>query len=209
MQHVSILSSRSPEDAVAVEADHWTLLITEIAQGNRHALAELYAAIQRPLFLYLCQMTPDRGLAEEILQDTLIAVWKGASSFEGRSSVRTWIFGIARRQTHNALRGRGLAAIEDEEALERVPAPGPSLEERALAEVETEELAKALNQLSAIHKEVIILALIQGLPQKDIAEIVGVPEGTIKSRLNNARRSLRQMLESRERGAHPANGGGV
>jgi DNA-directed RNA polymerase specialized sigma24 family protein len=54
----------------------------------------------------LLQLTPDYGLAEELLQDTLVAVWKSARSFEGRSSVLTWLIGIARRQAHNTLRQR-------------------------------------------------------------------------------------------------------
>lgn len=60
-------------------------LLRQIAAGDRHALAELYERYQRPLFSYLLQLTPDYGIAEELLQDTLVAVWKSAHSFEGRS----------------------------------------------------------------------------------------------------------------------------
>ena len=77
-------------------------VISRIAIGDRDALAELYACYQHTLFSYLLQLTPDHGLAEEILQDTLVAVWKCAQSYEGRSSVRTWLIGIARRH-HQAL----------------------------------------------------------------------------------------------------------
>src|SRR4051812_38715149 len=86
------------------EQDGGAALLRRIAGGDREALVDLYNRYQRPLFRYLCQMTPDRGLAEEILQDTLVAVWQGAASFEGRSALRTWVFGIARRQAHNTLR---------------------------------------------------------------------------------------------------------
>ena len=70
-------------------------VLGRIAAGDRQALAELYERYQRVLFSYLQQLTPDYGLAEELLQDTLIAVWKSACSFEGRSSVLTWLIGIA------------------------------------------------------------------------------------------------------------------
>src|SRR4051794_20399568 len=98
-------------------------LVARIGSQDRLAVADLYARYQRPLFRYLCQMTPDRGLAEEILQDTLVAVWRGAASFEARSAVRTWLFAIARRQAHNAMRRRGLAVTDDDEALEALVEP--------------------------------------------------------------------------------------
>lgn len=82
-------------------------VLDRIATGDRDALAHFYSTYQRPLFRYLCTLTPDQGLAEEILQDTLVAVWRSAGAFEGRSAVRTWVFGIARRQAHNALGAAG------------------------------------------------------------------------------------------------------
>src|SRR5215467_2765549 len=83
-------------------------LLKRIAGGDRQALTELYSRYQRLLFNYLLQLTPDYGLAEELLQDTLVAVWKSACRFEGRSSVQTWLIGIARRQAHNTLRQKRL-----------------------------------------------------------------------------------------------------
>src|SRR5690606_10837606 len=91
-------------------------LLARIAAEDRRAVAELYARHQRPLFRYLSQLTADHGLAEEILQDTIVAVWQSASTFEGRSAVRTWLFSIARRQAHNVLRRRGLP-LAGEDAL--------------------------------------------------------------------------------------------
>ena len=90
-------------------------VVGRIAAGDREALAELYQRYQRILFSYLQQLTPDYGLAEELLQDTLVAVWKSAHRFEGRSSVQTWLIGIARRQAHNTLRQRKLPLIDEAE----------------------------------------------------------------------------------------------
>ncbi len=90
-------------------------VVGRIAAGDRDALAELYQRYQRILFSYLQQLTPDYGLAEELLQDTLVAVWKSAHRFEGRSSVQTWLIGIARRQAHNTLRQRKLPLIDEAE----------------------------------------------------------------------------------------------
>jgi DNA-directed RNA polymerase specialized sigma24 family protein len=70
-------------------ADEDTQLVKRIVAGDRQALSELYGRYQRSLFNYLLQLTPDYGLAEELLQDTLVAAWKSARTFEGRSSVQT------------------------------------------------------------------------------------------------------------------------
>lgn len=169
-------------------------LLERIARGDRDALAELYSQYQRPLFRYLCQLTPDRGLAEEILQDTLVAVWRGAGSFAGRSALRTWLFGIARRQAHNALRRRGLPLI-DEDALADVSDPDLMPEEQVLARADADELARKLAQLVPIHREVLVLCFVNGLTYDEIAQVVGIPEGTVKSRLSNAKRALRQLLK--------------
>src|SRR5258708_34928339 len=93
-------------------------LLKDIAGGDRQAISELYARYQRLLFNYLLQLTPDYGLAEELLQDTLVAIWKSASSFGGRSSVQTWLIGVARRQAHNTLRQRKISLVNESEVEE-------------------------------------------------------------------------------------------
>ncbi len=172
-------------------------VIRRIAIGDRDALAELYACYQRTLFNYLLQLTPDRGLAEEILQDTLVAVWKSAQSFEGRSSVRTWLIGIARRQAHNTLRQRRLP-LADETEMEGLVATDPEPEAWTLASFARDELAAAFRQLAPLHREVLVLTFVQELSYQETATILEVPVGTVKSRLSNARRALRAQLDGRE-----------
>jgi len=172
-------------------------VIRRIAIGDRDALAELYACYQRTLFNYLLQLTPDRGLAEEILQDTLVAVWKSAQSFEGRSSVRTWLIGIARRQAHNTLRQRRLP-LANETEMEGLVATDPEPEAWTLASFARDELAAAFRQLAPLHREVLVLTFVQELSYQETATILEVPVGTVKSRLSNARRALRAQLDGRE-----------
>lgn len=172
-------------------------LIGRIARGDRQALSELYARYQRSLFSYLLQLTPDYGLAEELLQDTLVAVWKSARSFEGRSSVLTWLIGIARRQAHNTLRQRKLP-LADLADLEWMPAPDQEPEEFALASVARDELAQAFRQLAPVHREVLLLTFVQEFSYQETATVLEIPVGTVKSRLSNARRALRALLDARE-----------
>lgn len=172
-------------------------VIRRIARGDREALADLYARYQRTLFTYLLQLTPDYGLAEEILQDTLVAVWKSASRFEGRSSVQTWLIGIARRQAHNTLRQRRLP-LADETELAELVSNEPEPETLTLATLACDELADAFRQLAPLHREVLALIFVQEFSYQETASILDVPVGTVKSRLSNARRALRALLDARE-----------
>lgn len=172
-------------------------LLQRIGRGDRQALSELYARYQRVLFAYLLQLTPDYGLAEEILQDTLVAVWKSAHSFEGRSSALTWLIGVARRQAHNTLRQRRIP-LADLSEVETMPASDPEPEEAVLAGVARAELAEAFQRLAPVHREVLVLTFVQELSYQETALILNVPLGTVKSRLSNARRALRAILDAKE-----------
>jgi RNA polymerase sigma-70 factor, ECF subfamily len=172
-------------------------LMQSIARGDREALAELYARYQRTLFHYLLQLTPDYGLAEEILQDTLLAIWQSAHRYEGRSCVQTWLIGVARRQAHNTLRQRKLP-LADESALDGLPATDPEPEAYLLASIACDELTSLFRQLAPHHREVLALIFVQELSYAETATMLEVPIGTVKSRLNNARRALRVLLDTRE-----------
>lgn len=178
-------------DADATERDGE--LLQRIAGGDRQALADLYAAHRLPLFHYLLHLTPDRGIAEELLQDTLVAVWRNAAGYAGHASVKAWLFGIARRRAYKRLRRRDpdTAGLE---ALEELPAADPDPEAALLARVEREAVLAALDRLTEVHREVVLLAFAQELSYAEIAEVLSVPLGTVKSRLSNARRALRELL---------------
>lgn len=168
-------------------------LLARVASGDRDALEEIYGRFGRTLFGYLLTLSPDRQLAEEILQDTLVAVWRGAGAYAGRSSVRTWLFGVARRQAHNTLRRR-TPLLAGEDALDSLPAPDPGPEAALLAGVDREELADRVTNLAPLHREVLDLFFFRGLSYEETSEVLGVPVGTVKSRLSNAKRALRAVL---------------
>lgn len=185
-----------PASPIAMAADEQQMIL-RIARGDREALEELYTRYQRTLFHYLLQLTPDYGLAEELVQDTLVAVWKSARSFEGRSSVRTWLIGIARRQAHNTLRQRKLLLVDESEMAE-MAASDPEPETLTLASIACDELTELFQRLAPYHREVLALIFVQELSYQETATILDVPLGTVKSRLNNARRALRALLDARE-----------
>jgi RNA polymerase sigma-70 factor (ECF subfamily) len=170
-------------------------LLRRVALADSAALSELYRRHGPALFGYLLRLCGDRMLSEEILQDTLLAVWRGAGTFQARASVRTWLFGIARRQAHQRLRLRG-APVPAEAGELTDPAPGP--DELAILAAGGTAVAGAVGRLPAHHREVIGLALVAGLPLAEVAELLGVPVGTVKSRLFHARAAVVRLLASTE-----------
>jgi RNA polymerase sigma factor (sigma-70 family) len=165
------------------------VLLQSTAGGDPRALAELYRRHGAGLFGFLYRLAGDRAVAEEILQDTMLAVWQSAASFGGRSAVRTWLYGVARRQAHNRLRSRRAPLPGLDDAPEpATPDPGP--ERVALARADVAAVAEALPALAEEHREVLALAFNAGLAHAEIAEVLDVPVGTVKSRLHHARARL-------------------
>lgn len=170
--------------------------MARIAAGDRAALADLYERHGRPLLAYLRALTPDAGQAEELAQDTLLAVWQGAHTFQDRSSLRTWLLGVARRQAHNTLRRGGrVSPAVGEDALLSLTDSDPLPEDVAIARATRDEIDVALAQLSPLHREVLVLTFFHDLAYQEVAQVLDVPLGTVKSRLNHAKRALRDRLE--------------
>ncbi len=171
--------------------------LRDVAAGDRASLERLYQRYERPLFRYLSSLTRERGLVEEILQDTFVAVWRSAASYEARSSVRVWLFGVARRQAHNVLRRRQLVTI-DLDGIDAAADASGTPEGQALARERRADLAAAISSLPAAQRETLALIFVEGLSYRETAEVLGVPEGTVKSRLSHARQALRSRMPSEE-----------
>jgi RNA polymerase sigma factor (sigma-70 family) len=180
-----ILSGMPPNDELA--------LLRRVATKDRKAFEALYHLYYRRIFGYLLKLTRRVDLVEEVLNDVMLAVWKGAASFDGRSRVSTWIFGIAYHKALKVLVRRPEEPVEDDG--ER-PEPLDSEEPESLAA--RRELAgvlgRALGALPPEQRAVVELAYYYGLPYQEIAEIVGCPVNTVKTRMFHARRRLRNLL---------------
>ena len=171
-------------------------LLAAMAGGQQEALVTLAQRYQRPLFVYLLRLLGDAGLAEEVLQDVLVAIWQGAGSFAGRSRVSTWVFGIAHHQAMQAARRRHLPLISPE-ACPEMPDAQQDAERVTFSLALQEDLEAALERLSPLHREALELVLSQGFSYDEVAQITAVPVGTVKSRVNQARRLMQQMLIQR------------
>jgi RNA polymerase sigma-70 factor (ECF subfamily) len=169
-------------------------LLKRIGHGDENALAELYQRHARIVLAQILLVTGERMLAEEILQDTMLAVWRGAAVFRGESSVRSWMIAIARRQTRDRLRGRRLQVVDDTVLADQAhPGPGPEL--AALDRAQLATVVKAIRLLPPLHREVLGLVFGTGLSLPEVAGVLEVPLGTVKSRLSSARTALGRMLD--------------
>jgi RNA polymerase sigma-70 factor (ECF subfamily) len=171
-------------------------LLRRIGQGDEDALACFYREHGRVVFGQVLLVTGDRVLAEEIVQDTMLAVWRGAAAFRGESSARSWAVAIARRQTRDRLRGQRLRVVDDSFLADQ-PGTSPGPEVMALDRAELAEVRDAIRDLAPAHREVLGLALAAGLSLPEVADVLEIPVGTVKSRLTAARAALNQILEQK------------
>lgn len=166
-------------------------LLQAIAGGERAAMDDLYQRYGLQLLNFLIGQVENRQLAEDILQNVMLAVWNQAAGFRAESSVRTWLFAIARRQAWNARqRGRDHAHLPEDH-------PAELSIEQAL---EVEALAEAIRNLPIDQQQALELYFYRGFSLAECAEKVGVPVNTFKSRLHRAKQSLREQLKESPHG---------
>jgi RNA polymerase sigma-70 factor, ECF subfamily len=171
-------------------------LLRRIGQGDEDAMASFYREHGRVVLAQILLVTGERVLAEEVVQDTMLAVWRGAGSFRGESSVRSWVIAIARRQTRDRLRGRRLRVVDDSFLADQ-PSSGPGPEATALDRAELAEVKGAIRELALPHREVLGLAFGSGLSLPEVAGVLEIPVGTVKSRLTAARTALSRILDEK------------
>ena len=168
-------------------------LLRRIGEGDQDAMASFYREHGRVVLAQVLLVVGERALAEEIVQDAMLAVWRGAGSFRGESSVRSWVIAIARRQTRDRLRGRRLRVVDDTFLAEQ-PSSGPGPEVTALDRAELAEVRNAIRELAPAHREALGLVFGSGLSLPEVAGVLEIPVGTVKSRLSAARTALSRVL---------------
>jgi RNA polymerase sigma-70 factor (ECF subfamily) len=171
-------------------------LLRRIGEGDEDAMASFYREHGRVVLAQVLLVVGERVLAEEIVQDTMLAVWRGAGSFRGESAVRSWVIAIARRQTRDRLRGQRLRVVDDAFLADQ-PGSGPGPEVMALDRAELAEVRGAIRELTPAHREVLGLAFGSGLSLPEVAGVLEIPVGTVKSRLTAARVALNRILDKK------------
>jgi RNA polymerase sigma-70 factor, ECF subfamily len=172
-------------------------LLTRVAEGDRDsALAALYDAYGRRLYRLGLLLLGDNGLAEDLVQETFVRLWRSADRYDPtRASVRTFVFTLARRAAVDLWRRRGGPAPVALDEPDREDASGGEAFEHLLLRLDIRE---ALDALSPAHREVLELQYHGDLTQRQVAERLGLPLGTVKSRTLYALRALARELKERD-----------
>lgn len=174
-------------------------LLERIATGDQAAMHQLYERYYPRLQRFVWhRLHGDVSLVEDALQEIFLSVWRFAGSFRGQASVATWIFQIAYHQVARSQRRQHgwqlvehLHADEDRDRDDALTEAAVSLED---AVIDRLMLAQVLRQLSEKHREVLEFVFYYGFAPDEVATILGIPPGTVKSRISYARRALLRLL---------------
>jgi RNA polymerase sigma-70 factor, ECF subfamily len=189
MSKVTFISSSQNHGALPSDE----MLIRQIAAGDKSALRTLFTRHQVKVYRFVLRIVRDAALAEDTVSETFIDAWQHAGRYEGRASVSSWLLGIARHRALDAARRRPTEPLECDAAQNAVdPAHDP---EAALGQKKTRALVRgALAALSREHAEIIDLVYYQEKSIREIAEILGIPENTVKTRMFYARKRLAALV---------------
>ena len=171
------------------------VLIQRIAGGDRLAMQVLFARHHVRVYRFVLRLVRNEATAEDLISEVFLDVWRQAGRFEGRAAVSTWLLAIARFKALSAMRRRTDAELDDEtaEAIEdTADNPEVAIEKKDKAAV----LRKCLDVLSPDHREIIDLVYYHEKSVEEVAEIVGIPEATVKTRMFYARKKLAEALKA-------------
>ncbi len=170
-------------------ATHDAALIERIAKGDRDAMLVLFTGHQVRVFRFILRFIGDRTVAEDLTSEVFLDVWRQASQFEGRSTVSTWMLAMARYKAL-ALRRRRTEDQLDEEVIDAIEDDSDNPEQAAEKKDRSEILRRCLGKLSADHREIVDLVYYHEKSVEEAAQILSIPENTVKTRLFHARKRL-------------------
>jgi len=183
------------------------VLLAAYREGDPRAFAALLERYRGPLFTFLLRSVRERGRAEELYQDVWTRVIERCGEFRGDAKFSTWLYAIARNLSidhQRKMKFRGHASLDAplpssaQSIGERVSNPGPSTEQLALGGLLRQRIAGAVEALPEDQREVFLLRQLQGLGFGEIAQVVGVPANTVKSRMRYALARLQESLRDLE-----------
>ena len=179
--------------AVAAKQRDDADVLERIASGDKLAMKVLYARHHVQTYRFLLRLVGDEAQAEDLVSEVFFDVWRNAHQFQGNSRVSTWILAIARFKALSALRRRKDDELDDDHAA-AIPDMADDPEIAVQKKDRVAIMRQCLSHLSLVHREIIDLAYYQDKPINEVAEILGVPENTVKTRMFHARRRLSELL---------------
>lgn len=187
--------SRTHDESVDTRADSsLTDLLVKVASGDDEAFAAVYDAVAGRVLGLARRITRNHALAEEVTQEVMVEVWRTAPRFDRqRGSAIGWILTMTHRRSVDRVRRSAAQQARDANDAARQPVQEP-VDEPMLVDEERREVGRALDRLTDLQREAINLAYYEGHTYREVADVLGVPEGTAKSRLRDGIRQLRANL---------------
>jgi RNA polymerase sigma-70 factor (ECF subfamily) len=182
-------------ESATIQASSDEALLSAIAAGDRRSLQTLYLRHRVRVYRYVLRLIGDAAAAEDIASEVFLEVWRQADTFKAKSRVSTWILGVARYKALSALRSRPNEPV-DERAANMIADNAEDPEATAERQERGMIVRTCLSKLSVIHREVLDLVYYHEKSVKEAAQIVGVPESTVKTRMFYARKRMETMLET-------------
>jgi len=170
-------------------------LIERIAAGDKLAMQVLFARHQVRVYRFVLRLVRDQSVAEELVGEVFLDVWRQAGRFEARSTASTWLLAIARYKALSALRRRTDQELDDDKAA-TIEDPGDSPEVAVLKKNKGDVLRQCLTALTPEHREIIDLVYYHEKSVEEVAQIVGIGENTVKTRMFYARKRLSELLKA-------------
>jgi RNA polymerase sigma-70 factor (ECF subfamily) len=195
MQNVIAINAAGHQAIIAARATTDEMLLERISNGDRTAMHTLYARHNVRVFRFVLRMLRDTTTAEDLVSQVFLDVWRTAGQFEGRSQVSTWLLSIARFKALTALRQRRHEDIDQDDVMGI--ADEADTPEAALDRSKTGAILRAcVAKLSPAHREIVNLVYYHEKSVEEVAELIGIPASTVKTRMFYARKQLAELLKS-------------
>jgi RNA polymerase sigma factor (sigma-70 family) len=180
-------------------------LLERIRRGDTDGAAELFERYSAALLRFADRLLSDRGLAEEVTQEVFVKVITRAHQYDGRAEVSSWLFAIAANACRDRRRRDRRAAVVPLEAIPEPSQKGDGAEAKLLSRERRTAVRAALNDLSEEQREALILARYHGLPYAEIADVLGISVGAVKTRIFRAVETLKARFTEGEASWNAAN----
>jgi len=174
-------------------------LVRRIRAGDRQAVDDLYVRFRRPAFALARRILADDALAEDVLQDVFLSVWRDPSAYDrARGSFASWLLAVVHHKAVDAVRReesqRRRTAMAEEDLALSEPVAARDVDEEVWSRVVAEQVRSALGVLSAPQREALTLAYYGGYTQREVSSLTGAPLGTVKTRMLAGMRRLKEEL---------------
>jgi RNA polymerase sigma-70 factor, ECF subfamily len=193
MPNVIAINAAARQSIITAQATSDEMLLERIANGDRTAMHNLYCRHNVRVYRFILRIVRDVTIAEDLVSQVFLDVWRTARQFEGRSQVSTWLLSISRFKALTALRQRRHEDIDQEDVrqiADEADTPETSLDRRDTSKI----LRACVAKLSPAHREIITLVYYHEKSVEEAGAIIGIPQSTVKTRMFYARKQLADLL---------------